>query len=122
MRTIIALAILLTASVANAAPVYLSCTGMTTAKSNPNGLPQTHNDTVMIAIDMSANEITLDAYTFKITEVSEQSVYVSAVDGSVYIAFNRLNGELDISFRVQLNNSLFIDDFDGLCKSAPKRF
>jgi hypothetical protein len=82
MRTIIALALVLAASVANAAPIYLSCDGKTTS------VMQGQRDRVFkevrtLTIDLSAKTVTFEGYgSTPIDMMDEENVSFAAKDPS----------------------------------------
>lgn len=124
--TIMALAMVLTAEVANAAPAYLSCTGMTAEGSasrvSKGGKPETHKDVVAITIDISASTITVEGTLYQITHVSDQMILVAVHQGvmNVDINLDRLTGKLDFGVTTKLKGEdAFVHTFDGFCKPTP---
>jgi hypothetical protein len=117
--------VLLIATTFAPAPVYLSCSGMTTDHSSNQTTPDTFKDVVAVTIDMSGNKITVDGELYQIADVSDQAIVVVAKrnDKDVVINLNRLSGKINLSSTTQQSNgNTLLHNFDGVCKRTNKLF
>ena len=118
MRTVIALAMILTAGAANAAPVLLSCSGDWI----PTFLDRSHDNIFSIAIDLERNEVKYKDRTMTIQTIGQtqdtELVYATwfgkdSTRGENIMSFvliDRVTGAL----KLEENNYIFT----GFCKLA----
>ena len=122
MRTpITAMALLLAAGVANAAPIYLSCDGKTTA------IMEGQRDRVFqevrtVTIDLSARTVTFQGYgPMLIVKVDEERIgFITEVPnlGVLVGMISRITSALLVM--VRLTDGQYKDIFEGVCKPATK--
>ena len=116
MRTIIALAMILTASVANAPPAVLSCSGDWI----PTFLDRSHENLFLITIDLERNEVKYKDRTMTIQKTQDTELYATWLGKDStrnilsYVLIDRVPGAIKL---VENNYT-----FTGLCKLAQKLF
>jgi hypothetical protein len=122
LRTIAAIAMVLVATAANAAPIFLSCAGTAERKMLA---PARFPDTVSMTVDLANNALTLedDPELLPIASVSESMVTVNAPGkwgDTISIFLNRVTGQL--SMTTFSDKGQIAWEFQGLCKLARKLF
>ena len=125
MRTPIIAALVLAASVANAAPIYLRCEGTTTA------VMQGQRDRVVkdlrsLTVDLSTKTVRLEGEDpMQIEQMGEEVIDFASTDPSSLVrgvllgSINRISGAVWVNI-VTLTDGLHI--FEGTCKPAQKSF
>lgn len=119
----LALALVLITSVeAQAAPVYLSCSGMAERDIN---WPARYSDTVSITVDLTNRTITLenDGERFPITSAFGHRVTANSrgnFGNTVSILLNRLTGKLSVE--IFNDKGQLVWNFTGHCESAQRLF
>jgi hypothetical protein len=135
MRTIIAMVVLvLAATVANAAPVYLSCEGKTTIYVQD---PSDHviqerahgvQDLRRLAVDLSTKTVTLEGGNpTPIVRMNEQWIDFEPKDpslgqGVLSGRLNRIMGTVYFKFVTSFTGGKAYFEFDGTCKLPEKLF
>jgi hypothetical protein len=95
MRTIVALALVLTASVANAAPIKPVCDGKITPMNDPK---RTDTETRMITIDLSAKTVMLGGDVIPISDMNEETIMFASKGGPTWGSIHRFSGELNMHY------------------------
>jgi hypothetical protein len=135
-QTIIALAMVLTASVAKAAPVYLLCTGTNTSftvtpKSVEPG--RAYNEDIVLSVDESAHKLTVsneefqtDTVAFKVSVmVLDDKITLDADRGGTKtkMQLNRFTGRVHLDVSTDVGNATSVGyEFFGDCKPVQKQF
>jgi hypothetical protein len=131
MRTIIAtLAMVLAASAANAAPVYLSCTrkGLASTFRIPSVAPEhseEYRDVYSITVDIENKKLTADDELLPIYIVSDDTIYAGfrpPGERLFLITLNRVTGKITINRVTTLASTNYVQTFDGTCKPAQRLF
>ena len=119
---IIAMALVLAVSVANAAQVFLSCTGTieTLLESRES------RDAYSITVDIENKRLTANNQELPIYVVSGDTIYagVSPSQGTSFLVeLNRVTGKVSVSIVLPiLNRPYYVQTFDGTCKPGQKLF
>ena len=118
MRTIIATAMALVASVTNAAPVSLSCSGTAERRMLE---PTRYPETMTITLDIAHNTLKLDDELLPIGIISDNIVTVdspSFLGERLWIFLNQTTGAL---FVTTFNGQGQVAwEFEAVCKPRPK--
>jgi hypothetical protein len=113
---IIAMALVLNASGANAAPIYLSCDG--DWRQGSIGLFRT--ETIPISLDTDKGTVVYEETTLKIYRNTDVEIWAADTDHGLDMRLNRLTGSILISTAV-LGEAVKIagwSTFEGTCKPA----
>jgi hypothetical protein len=122
MRTIIAMALVLGAGVANAAPVPLACAGTSVHTDLTGKKIANYQDTATIEVDIVKGVLTYEDEVYRTISVEGNWVRIeSAVElgGRIRIILNRVTGE--VSKNVSYGRATLFT-FEGTCKPAQKLF
>jgi len=115
MRTIIAIAMVLAACVANAAPIYLSCSGDRWDEEK-----SLVHDTFSLVVDPDSRTVTHQGWTLKIYGGDVGEILASTGGGRNwrFVHLDRVTGEVRVSvpFREHAGG------FEGTCKPDQKLF
>jgi hypothetical protein len=126
MRTIItALALVLGASVANAAPIHLSCKGTWELHGIGDEVKR-EPETLAITMDIANNTVKMSfsEQVYKIDHLSDDDVRVDFVSVGLrtVVTLNRITGVLNYSSRLDKTYPDYANIFEGTCKPAQKLF
>ena len=110
MRTIIALALVLAASVANAAPLNFACDGATTVIEEGRDVKEVQTFTV----DLSAMTVTLGYYgSAPIMEIKEDKIWFDQGESLLWAGYvSRISGEIH-AMVLTVTQGMYV--FDGTC-------
>jgi hypothetical protein len=110
MRTIIAMAALLAASVANAAPLNFACDGATTVINEGRDIEEVER----LTVDLSAMSVTLEHYgSAPITEIKEDRIWFDQGESLLWAGFiNRISGAIH-AMVLTTTQGMYV--FDGTC-------
>ena len=119
MRTIIAMGLVLGVSVANAAPVYLSCSGDWEDGTIFDRRTFGH-DAFSLIVDIDKGTVALGGWTLKIDGGDAAQIIASIGEGRDWrhVRLNRVTGEVHVVVPVREQPGLFV----GTCKPARKLF
>lgn len=122
MRTIITLTMMFTATVVEAAPVNLSCSGVIMNKFTTNNRQDKEEKLYSIVVDLDKNSVMVNDSLYDITTITDSTLTVKRTTDLV-IYLNRLTGSFSLYQVVHLHkDDDLIQTFDGICKLAQKLF
>jgi hypothetical protein len=121
MRTIIAMAAMLAASAANAAPVSLACAGRWVVIDLTGKTVVDLQEIVSITVDITNSTITYDDRVYQAMQVEDNWVRVDSTDeigSKITTILNRVTGEVSDQAAIGRSSSTF----NGVCKPTQKLF
>jgi hypothetical protein len=123
MKRIIAIVLLLlTGELANAAPVFLSCSGKESSFVNGRDTPQ-KPALYSIAVDLATNKLTLNEKELAISNVSDSAIWAGFTHPdkrSALLRLNRITGSVLLS--IVSPAAAMTTSFEGVCKAGQKQF